>query len=343
MLTLNQADRAFICSIAAAAAYENEQGVALMLNGQQNLCTFTTVSLHSDAVTDSHGFLAINDDIVLLAFCGTKISQWQNIFTDLQTHLVESINYPGKVHYGFETAVKSLMQQPHTDNTTDAPAPLHPPLLQTLTEVLQGTGRQLWITGHSLGGALATLAAVLCEQNSLSVDTICTFGAPMVGDVDFAAAYDTLFLNRHERFVNHDDVIPLMPSSQFYLLSATSLLLGEAEGSYRQVGTLRYINQAGEVIANSSLDTRISDHHLPIPLDARASHRKTLYIKAMSNYRTQMAQLPNRGTSIGMAFSSAVIPLKPSSEVDSFSDLNDLNSQLLKPKKPASNGSCIIL
>ncbi|KAJ1372520.1 hypothetical protein KIN20_034696 [Parelaphostrongylus tenuis] len=49
-------------------------------------------------------------------------------------------------------------------------------------------------TGHSLGGALATLAAARIARNYWRGDqiTIYTFGQPRVGDVEFALSFDKM-------------------------------------------------------------------------------------------------------------------------------------------------------
>ena len=61
-----------------------------------------------------------------------------------------------------------------------------------------------WIfTGHSLGGALATLAGAL-EQP----DLVCTFGAPKVGNADF---YSLRSAAACWRFVNAKDLVPRLP------------------------------------------------------------------------------------------------------------------------------------
>ncbi len=61
-----------------------------------------------------------------------------------------------------------------------------------------------WIfTGHSLGGALASLAGTL-EQP----DLVCTFGAPKVGNADY---YLLRNATEYWRFVNANDLVPRLP------------------------------------------------------------------------------------------------------------------------------------
>jgi len=49
----------------------------------------------------------------------------------------------------------------------------------------------LWVTGHSLGGALATLAVDrFTEENEELVNGMYSFGQPRVGDKQFADNFD---------------------------------------------------------------------------------------------------------------------------------------------------------
>lgn len=68
------------------------------------------------------------------------------------------------------------------------------------------------LTGHSLGGALATLSAVDIQYNfsqKVSVD-IYTFGAPKVGNDGFREAFNWRVPNSY-RFVNGMDIVPELP------------------------------------------------------------------------------------------------------------------------------------
>jgi hypothetical protein len=75
-------------------------------------------------------------------------------------------------------------------------------------------------TGHSLGGALATIAfsiyRIWCKSDSSRADNgrLITFGCPRIGDLDFVRKFesdhDSLFLH----FVNGGDPVPELPPAQ---------------------------------------------------------------------------------------------------------------------------------
>ena len=71
--------------------------------------------------------------------------------------------------------------------------------------------KQLYLTGHSLGGALATLcAADLAANTKFTSPSVYTFGSPRVGNPTFAG-----FFNRrtgpHYRVYNSEDVVTSLP------------------------------------------------------------------------------------------------------------------------------------
>jgi len=68
-------------------------------------------------------------------------------------------------------------------------------------------GRAVWFCGHSLGAALATLAA----DRYAHTQGICTFGSPRVGDDIFASAWTAAFQGRSMRFVNNHDIVTHVP------------------------------------------------------------------------------------------------------------------------------------
>ena len=112
----------------------------------------------------------------------------------------------GRVHSGFARALAQVW--PH---------------LQARLEALAGEGATIHFTGHSLGGALATLAAALWDSDPAQCCTA-TFGAPHAGNAEFAAAYSQVPITRVTR---GGDPVPDLPAP----VSAVSRL------NYTHVGT----------------------------------------------------------------------------------------------------------
>lgn len=96
----------------------------------------------------------------------------------------------GRVHGGFLQAFQAISDQ------LDAAAASRRP------------DQALWLTGHSLGGALALLAASHLRESN--VTGVYTYGCPRVGDAEFVATLPSC-VNR--RFVHRDDLIPNTPPS----------------------------------------------------------------------------------------------------------------------------------
>ena len=69
--------------------------------------------------------------------------------------------------------------------------------------------QKLWLSGHSLGGALAVLAAAHLSDRA-PIEGVYTYGCPRVGDRAFV---DSLPRCVHRRFVHRDDVIARIPPS----------------------------------------------------------------------------------------------------------------------------------
>lgn len=159
----------------------------------------------------TQGFVAEGKDFVIVAFRGTEFplprkdqdpkaalmalfSAITDFAVDLRFGLVPAPGPArGRVHGGFLRASDEVFRQ--------------------LSELnLPGTGRTLWLTGHSLGGALAILTAA----RLLNVQGVYTYGAPSVGDDNFRASFQGRA--RPFRFVHEKDFVtrllvaaPLVP------------------------------------------------------------------------------------------------------------------------------------
>ncbi|KAK5978860.1 Triacylglycerol lipase, partial [Trichostrongylus colubriformis] len=77
-----------------------------------------------------------------------------------------------------------------------------------------GKDYEIVFTGHSLGGALATLAAARTAKQGLRANekiTVYTYGEPRVGDALFATNYDSMIKDSY-RVVFRRDIVPHLPA-----------------------------------------------------------------------------------------------------------------------------------
>lgn len=81
-------------------------------------------------------------------------------------------------------------------------------MLSVVSGTMRGADRALWITGHSLGGALAILMAARLYESDIDVTGVCTFGQPKTGDSKFKHHYDRALGGRTWRVVYRNDPVP---------------------------------------------------------------------------------------------------------------------------------------
>jgi pimeloyl-ACP methyl ester carboxylesterase len=149
----------------------------------------------------TQAILVADKDRAVLAFRGTEGDDPTDIISDA-LFLPEDWAPGGKVHKGFAKALEFVW-----------PA---------IAKQLKSLAGQVLFTGHSLGAALATLAASRHPDAGLY-----TFGSPRVGDGDFG---DSLAQVDAHRFVNCCDLVCRVPPRP-----------------YRHVGALHYIDCEGNI------------------------------------------------------------------------------------------------
>jgi hypothetical protein len=202
-------------------------GLALAdrLPGGPNLLGRDGVRVAAVDGPDDNGVLVLSAaEFVIVAFRGTRVLGLRDplaLRESLEPHLrdvVTDLRFPqaafdpGAVHAGFLAVYDEVATG----------------LAARLDEV---AGRPVWFTGHSLGGALATIAAARAG----SFQGLYTFGSPRVGDETFA----NWFAGRPcYRVVHHDDVVPRLPPP---------LVPWRPPAVYRHVGQLVYIDRDGTV------------------------------------------------------------------------------------------------
>jgi triacylglycerol lipase len=153
---------------------------------------------------NTQGFVARQDGAVFVAFRGTEPVQSRDWLSDVEYQprsLLSSI--PGMVHSGFAAALVSVMR----------------PMCEAVRELAKGARPRVFITGHSLGGALAVLGAAVLEfDQKCPVTAVYTFGQPRVSDQEFARAYDARLGTTTFRYVNDFDIVPHLPPASLLAL-----------------------------------------------------------------------------------------------------------------------------
>lgn len=160
---------------------------------------------------ETQALVMANDAAVVVAFRGTEPAKLRDWMSDLDTLLCDGPF--GHVHNGFQQALVRVWDE------------LNP----CVTE-FQDRGQSLWITGHSLGAALATLAAARWREADKPVHGLYTFGSPRVGDREFERAFGQDFGARNFRFVNNCDLVTRVPLRAMGFSHAGTLLYFDSKG-----------------------------------------------------------------------------------------------------------------
>jgi hypothetical protein len=85
-------------------------------------------------------------------------------------------------------------------------------IFERVSAEVKASERPVWLTGHSLGGALALLAGWLFLRRFINIHQIYTFGAPMVGNKEATAAFDRELKGKIFRYINTEDPVPHLPT-----------------------------------------------------------------------------------------------------------------------------------
>jgi pimeloyl-ACP methyl ester carboxylesterase len=148
------------------------------------------VALREWEVRGTRGLLVQDGAQQIVAFRGTEsLGNWSQ---NLELALVQG--FGGYLHVGFYEALTYIWNDVRDCLDRDRP---------------------IMLTGHSLGGALATIAALDLHQRGYGVRAVYTFGSPRVGNRAFAAGYDLALRSRSHRLVYGQDTVTRVPPRDF--------------------------------------------------------------------------------------------------------------------------------
>ena len=140
------------------------------------------------------GYALRDQGTTVIVFRGTNSSETSDWISNVNRFGIDTPD--GRIHAGFNTAYYLMEPQ--------------------VNEFMQGRDvSNIWVTGHSLGGALALICAYDLMGSGIKIDGVITFGQPMVADEKLANHIDSLLIGRYVRYVNGDDLVPRIPPSYF--------------------------------------------------------------------------------------------------------------------------------
>lgn len=181
--------------------------------------TSTHVSLLKVKGINSEGY---PQPCLVVAFRGTDdLVDWKNNIKSMQAPFIVSDKDIGLVHTGFNITYQSIKEE--------------------LFFYLDDLSLPLFVTGHSLGAALATLLTAEIMDRS-NFDSCYTFGSPRVGDAAFANAFNDRPIYR---IINNCDIITTVP------ISIPTI-------SYQHCGTTQLLNNMGILVEGLSEEDILS-------------------------------------------------------------------------------------
>lgn len=157
----------------------------------------------------TQALLATETDQAFLAFRGTESTNPRDWTTDAKFIPAPGV-FGAPVHSGFRDALDDVWPD--------------------IITAIAGLSVPVVVTGHSLGAALATLAAARLDDAGHDVAGVYTFGQPRTGQGAFRSAYGERLGPVTFRFINHIDLVTRVPL----------LIQG-----YRHVGSRMYFDHNG--------------------------------------------------------------------------------------------------
>jgi len=209
--------------------------------------------------TDTHCYFCSGDDRIVVAFKGTK--SMTNVHTDLDFASVPVSNALHSLDGGLQAVTSAVgrILGAHVEGTLGelcklarvhrgfgaAYTSISKQVLSAIIEEYERDPRPIFFTGHSLGGALATLCALdfALRNPALQSDiAVTTFGSPRVGNRAFREMYD-MYVKTTWRVANAGDVVTQIPKTP-----------------YRHVGRLVLCLPSGELLVDPDFVEKLVFH-----------------------------------------------------------------------------------
>ncbi|CAM3745083.1 lipase family protein [Vibrio aquimaris] len=246
-------------SMVEGLAYDHEQELKEL---NQSLAYLNAELIDTFDKQGTQAILVETEQYYALAFRGTEATSVRDIKSDVNAKLT-SCETQGLVHSGFKHAYEQVASD-----------------ITLALSSLKDENKPLLVTGHSLGGAIATIAAKrLMFKNGIAA--CYTFGAPRVGDHEWASHMKTPIY----RIVNAADSVPMFPPNSGVLSLVSTLLswipsigpklkdwLSANLVGYTHVGDMRYLSHCEP----EKYDSVQRLYHVSLPYRLKALWVKTI-------------------------------------------------------------------
>ena len=173
---------------------------------------FRKHGFHSNKYCSKNGaqcYIVWNDTDAVICFRGTEPKEMSDIKADLNAIQRQGLHNKGDVHGGFQGEINKIWDL----------------IIEKVNEL---KNHKIYITGHSLGGAMATICAKRLQEQQVEVQCLYTYGSPRVGDKRWVKSLQI----PHYRFQNNNDVVCKVP---FWIMG------------YRHHGKNVYIGYNGKI------------------------------------------------------------------------------------------------
>jgi triacylglycerol lipase len=245
----------------------------ILANLKQEDPRFSSVTGFSK--NSSQAILVEHEDFFTMAFRGTdELVDWLDNFDLIVTPvllLVEGEKLDGYFHKGFWKATEDIWEpllakyQQFQQQDRDKQK-----------ELKQKKVRPLFLTGHSLGGAMATIAATKLIHQDLPFISTYTFGQPRTMTHNTARIINGKAENRFFRFQNNNDMVTRAPArAAGYSHVGSFVYISEDKSLHNDIGWwYRFLDSAEGVIK-------------AIPkkgLDGVEDHSMSDYLKAVQSW-----------------------------------------------------------
>jgi len=171
----------------------------------QSITPFRRQAAALEKSFNTTGLIGERDDAIVIAFAGTDPGVWETVVTDGRFVLSQEEN----THTGFQAAFRAVAP-------LDGQGKMLGPIADAIAKS-SATGKPIFLTGHSLGAALAILTADAMATQGTPPRAVYGFGTPCLGGATFTSRYDAALGDVTYRLVHGRDVVARVPMFAGYV------------------------------------------------------------------------------------------------------------------------------